>query len=63
MALPKRKQSKAKSRKRRSHYKLKAPGMSLCVNCGEFKPPHRACPSCGYYKGEIYKKEEAAEEE
>lgn len=53
MALPKRKISRSKSRKRRTHYKLSKPGLSLCSNCGEFKPPHRACPGCGFYKGRI----------
>lgn len=62
MALPKRKVSRSKSRKRRTHYKVFAPALSLCSNCGELKPPHRACPSCGYYKGRIHKKEEEVKE-
>lgn len=53
MALPKRKTSRSKSRKRRTHYKIAKPGQSLCSNCGELRPPHRACPSCGFYKGRI----------
>ncbi len=57
MALPKRKTSSSKSKKRRTHYKLTKPGMSLCQNCGEMKPPHRVCPSCGYYKGRFFAKE------
>ncbi|HEX9830237.1 MAG: 50S ribosomal protein L32 [Thermodesulfobacteriota bacterium] len=57
MALPKRKTSKSKSRKRRSNYKILPPALSLCPNCNELKPPHRACPSCGFYKGKTYKKE------
>jgi large subunit ribosomal protein L32 len=24
-----------------------------CDNCGEMKPPHIVCPSCGYYKGRM----------
>jgi large subunit ribosomal protein L32 len=51
MALPKRKQSKSRGRKRRTHYKLSAPVLSKCPQCGEMKPSHQACPSCGYYKG------------
>lgn len=58
MALPKRKKSKSKSRKRRTHYKASTPGLSLCNNCGELKPPHRACPSCGFYKGRILIKQQ-----
>ncbi len=35
MALPKRKLSKSRSAKRRTHYKLARPGLSICPNCGE----------------------------
>ncbi|GJM15278.1 MAG: 50S ribosomal protein L32 [Thermodesulfobacteriota bacterium] len=58
MALPKRKHSRSRSRKRRTHYKLTKPGVSTCQNCGEHKSPHRACPSCGFYKGRTFIKEE-----
>ena len=51
MALPKRRQSKARGRKRRTHYKVDSVNTSKCPQCGEFKLPHRACPNCGYYKG------------
>ena len=37
--------------KRRAHDALAAPASSTCPNCGERKLPHRACPSCGSYKG------------
>ncbi|GBD38058.1 50S ribosomal protein L32 [bacterium HR37] len=57
MALPKRRTSRSKSRKRRTHYKLSRPALSMCPNCNELKPPHRVCPSCGYYKGRTLKKE------
>lgn len=50
MAVPKKKTSKAKRDKRRTHYKLHNPGMSVCPQCGEIKLPHRACPNCGTYK-------------
>lgn len=51
MALPKRRHSYSRTRKRRSHDALKAPGISLCVECGAPKEPHRLCASCGKYKG------------
>lgn len=51
MANPKRKHSSSRKGKRRSHHGLKVPSLSLCANCGNPKPPHRACPECGYYKG------------
>lgn len=52
MAVPKRKTSKARKRKRRTHWKLNTPNLMECPQCHEFKRPHRVCPSCGYYKGE-----------
>lgn len=50
MAVPKRKTSKARRDKRRTHYKLNVPGMSVCPQCGEIKLPHHACKNCGTYK-------------
>ncbi|HEX3027215.1 MAG TPA: 50S ribosomal protein L32 [Clostridia bacterium] len=59
MAVPKRKVSKARRDKRRSNvWKLEAPGLVKCPQCGELKMPHRVCGSCGYYNGkEVVKKE------
>lgn len=51
MAVPKRKQSKSRTRKRRSHDALKVPSLVPCSQCKELILPHRACPYCGYYKG------------
>ncbi|MBU2444740.1 MAG: 50S ribosomal protein L32 [Bacteroidetes bacterium] len=51
MPNPKRRHSKSRSAKRRTHYKAAAPSVSSCSNCGEVKLQHRACPSCGFYKG------------
>ena len=51
MALPKRKVSKSRRDKRRTHQKLTAPNLSTCPQCNEAKLPHHVCPSCGYYKG------------
>ena len=59
MAVPKRKKSKSKRDKRRTHQKLDAPNLSECPQCGEAKLPHHACPACGYYKGrKVIEKEE-----
>ncbi len=59
MAVPKRKTSHARKNKRRSTvWKLEAPALSKCPNCGEFKLAHRACNNCGYYNGrEVITKE------
>ncbi|HRP94243.1 MAG TPA: 50S ribosomal protein L32 [Ignavibacteriaceae bacterium] len=49
MAHPKRKISKSRRDKRRTHYKAVAPSLSTCANCADMKLALRACPSCGYY--------------
>ncbi len=51
MPVPKRRTSKSKKNKRRSHDALVAPQWSTCAKCGEATYPHRACPNCGYYRG------------
>ncbi|MBQ2152710.1 MAG: 50S ribosomal protein L32 [Acutalibacteraceae bacterium] len=52
MAVPKRKVSSARQNKRRSNvWKLEAPALSVCSNCGELKAPHRVCGNCGFYRG------------
>ena len=54
MPVPKRKTSKSRRDKRRTHYKLSSPGVILCPNCKEPTQPHRVCPKCGMYKGRKY---------
>ncbi len=51
MAVPKRKTSKARKRKRRSHLALEMPALSTCERCGTVKVPHAACENCGHYRG------------
>lgn len=51
MAVPFRRTSKQRKRKRRTHFKLEVPGLVRCTECGELKLSHRVCPSCGTYKG------------
>jgi len=51
MPNPKKRHSKTRGRKRRTHYKATAPSTMKCANCGEFKPTHRVCSSCGFYDG------------
>lgn len=51
MPNPKRRHSKSRGRKRRTHYKATAPTLMSCPNCGEMKQAHRVCPACGFYDG------------
>ncbi|MGD8322588.1 MAG: 50S ribosomal protein L32 [Gemmatimonadota bacterium] len=51
MAVPKKRTSKQRKRKRRTHYKADPVATSTCPKCGDPKVPHRVCPSCGYYGG------------
>lgn len=50
MAVPKRRHSRSRGAKRRSHDAVTLPNPSACPHCGEPKMPHRVCPACGYYK-------------
>jgi len=57
MPLPKRRHSKQRTAKRRSHDALQAVGVSRCPHCQALTLPHRACRECGYYRGrEVVKK-------
>ena len=51
MALPKRKHSHSRSKKRVTHYKLVMPQLVVCTQCKKLKPTHMVCPFCGYYAG------------
>ena len=51
MALPKRRTSRSRRNKRRSHDALVLPQYSKCPQCQEPKLPHRVCRHCGYYNG------------
>ncbi len=51
MPNPKRRHSKSRSRKRRTHDALEQTNLATCSNCGSKKLSHRVCPSCGYYNG------------
>lgn len=44
-------QTHSKTRKRRSHHGLTAARLSACENCGAEHLRHRACDSCGMYRG------------
>jgi large subunit ribosomal protein L32 len=50
MAVPFAKTSKMRKHKRRTHIKLRVPGMVACDHCGAMKLAHRVCGACGTYK-------------
>jgi len=51
MALPKRRHSNTRGRKRRTHDALSRVGTTACPRCDTVKEPHCVCPNCGYYAG------------
>ena len=61
MAVPFRKVSKTRGRKRRTHYVISENTTTKCTKCGADIRPHRVCPQCCTYKGkEVINVEEAA---
>ena len=60
MAHPKRRQSKTRTAKRRTHDKAVAPTLAICPNCGEWHVYHTVCGACGYYRGKLAVEKEAA---
>ncbi len=51
MAVPKKKMSRSRTRRRKAQWKLNRPRSSTCPQCHSPKLPHRACPNCGTYRG------------
>ncbi|MEE2659373.1 MAG: 50S ribosomal protein L32 [Candidatus Latescibacterota bacterium] len=53
-AVPKRRISRTRRDKRRTHWKLKPASSAKCANCGQATRPHRVCKNCGHYRGRSY---------
>jgi len=54
MPNPKRKHTRMRRDMRRSsNWKIFAANSSSCPQCGAPRIPHRICPSCGFYNGEL----------
>lgn len=51
MAVPKRRSSKARGRRRRAHDAVVPLKLQFCPQCGTAKPSHVICPNCGNYQG------------
>ena len=55
---PKRKLSRGRRDRRRSHLALKTTRLAECSQCHEMRLPHHVCPNCGTYDGvEVLEKE------
>jgi large subunit ribosomal protein L32 len=50
MPNPKRRHSKTRTAKRRTHDALSAATTGQCPKCKELTAPHRVCWNCGYYR-------------
>lgn len=59
MPVPKKRVSRTRRDKRRTHKKLVALSLAECPECKEAVLPHRICPSCGFYKGKAVIETEA----
>ncbi len=51
MALPKRRHSSQRGRKRRTHWKAGIVSLVRCPQCKQLKLSHRICAVCGHYDG------------
>ncbi|MEW5735767.1 MAG: 50S ribosomal protein L32 [Thermodesulfobacteriota bacterium] len=51
MPLPKRRHSRTRRDKRRTHDSLTGPNVVNCPQCGDPKLSHHVCQNCGTYKG------------
>lgn len=62
MAVPKKKTSKSRTRKRNSaNSKAAQVTLVVCSHCKELTQPHIVCAKCGYYDGkEVIKQKEEA---
>jgi large subunit ribosomal protein L32 len=51
VALPKKRHSKQRGKKRRTHWKISLGTLTPCPQCKQPKLPHRVCTACGSYNG------------
>ncbi|HLC27181.1 MAG TPA: 50S ribosomal protein L32 [bacterium] len=51
MTVPKKRTSRTRRDKGRTHKKLESPQFYNCPQCKEPKRPHEVCPNCGFYRG------------
>jgi large subunit ribosomal protein L32 len=53
MAVPKKRVSRQRKRKRRTHYKASEATLATCSRTGDPKLRHRVCPTSGEYRGKV----------
>ena len=53
MAVPKKRVSKQRKRKRRTHYKASEATLATCTRTGDPTVSHRVCPTSGMYRGKL----------
>ncbi len=51
MGLPGHRRTSSHKHRRAAHFALTAKNVRLCPKCNKPSLPHRACASCGTYKG------------
>jgi large subunit ribosomal protein L32 len=51
MAVPKKKMSRSRTRRRKAQWRVPMPTTVACDRCARPHRPHRACPHCGTYNG------------
>ncbi len=51
MAVPKKKMSRSRTRRRKAQWKVSSPTFATCAKCGAKHVPHRVCHECGSYNG------------
>lgn len=53
MAVPKKRISRTRRDKRRTHQKAPKVNFVYCPECNQPTMPHKICPSCGFYKDRV----------
>ena len=59
MAVPKKKMSRSRTRRRKAMWKVAPPTVATCPECNAPTLPHRVCPECGSYNGRAVYADEA----